>query len=654
MPARVLLCVLLTLLYPICLPAALTWETILKDDRLLPPKVVMTRDCKVDWNGPHGSLGTFELKTGTTVATVRASEQSLSVRYPGLVHLPPLERTMFNDLTDTADGSSPASAELKESVQIQLAGPEGQPGPLLQLASGARLPVRALTATHVQLPELTLAGSIPWDTTNILEAAATHQAEIQEDIERQDAREQQDQQLQRIQESTKSSSPAIEKITVKINTSSTFQTIDGFGTCLITWDKDIEKFYQSNEFEKAYIQDFGFNILRCELAPQSLPEPVSSPDKIKLSSLQTDKITSIFTDFGKRLKRKNPEALIIGTVWSPPPWMKANNSIFDPPLRASRGNGSITYNSYKNTQNFVKKEFYDHFAAWMVALTGLYEKEGAPLYAISPGNEVLFTQWFQSCVWTAEDYATITEKLRRALDKNDLKKMKIFGPETMTSHTFSNHPFLHTLMKTPGGKALDIFATHGYTDGVRGDTKAKSSSEFWSLIEKYDKPYWITEGGTGGHAWPEPVRPKGTAEFFHNNLVFGRASAIVPWQIVEKKADEHGQMLLTGYTKKSYTTMHFSRFIKPGSVRVQAEPAEGTLLASAYLHPTGSLTIVIVNPHPTTWDVDLAISGKTPSALRQWRTSANEDVKEIEAPTRGGKGWTLTLPPEAIVTLQGQ
>lgn len=634
------------------LSAAPTWDSILQTPALLPPEVLLTQDSTMDWTGPEGKIGSFYLKAGTKLATVRASGALLTVRYPALITLPTLDRSLFSEASAGTEGK-PGRARLKEAIRVQINSPDGSPGPLLDLDEGAVLPAATVTATHVTAVEFTLTASIPWQQTNVLEAAAAIAETVQQELAAAAERDRQSDQLRRIEQANPAQSTPTETIPVKVTTTATYQTMEGFGTCLITWETDIAAFYETKAFEKAYIEDFGFNVLRVELAPQTLPRPVTNPQDIRMATLEMDRITSIFTRFARQLKKSRPDARIIGTVWSPPAWMKHTNSIGDPPLKAGNRSGSIDYNSYKNTQNYVKKEFYPHFVQWMVEIAKLYEKEGAGLYAISPGNEVLFTQWFQSCVWTAEDFATILAMLKPALEKNGLGHLKIFGPETMTSHTFSNQPFLHVLLKHPGGRALDVFATHGYTDGVRGDTKAQSSSEFWGLIEKQKKPYWITEGGTGGHQWPAPVRPQGTAEFFHNNIVFGRASKIVPWQIVERVPNEHGQMLLSGYTKKSHTTMHFTRFIQPGAVRVRAEPAQGAVLASAYVHPQGPTTIVIVNPHAAALAIELSITGKAPSSLRMWRTSATEDVKEIAAPTRAGSGWEFVLPGHSIVTLQG-
>ena len=92
--------------------------------------------------------------------------------------------------------------------------------------------------------------------------------------------------------------------------------------------------------------------------------------------------------------------------------------------------------------------------------------------------------------------------------------------------------------------------------------------------ETFRKPFWITEGDTGGPDWPAPIE-KGIDNAPHNALVAGNCSAFVPWQITERRKSTHGLMVMDTYTSKTYTAMHYTRFVHPGAVRVCAEPGFG-------------------------------------------------------------------------------
>lgn len=50
------------------------------------------------------------------------------------------------------------------------------------------------------------------------------------------------------------------------------------------------------------MENLGCNVLRCELAPETLPTKVENPGDLKAYKLVLDRKTDIFTSFGKALK----------------------------------------------------------------------------------------------------------------------------------------------------------------------------------------------------------------------------------------------------------------------------------------------------------------------------------------------------------------
>ena len=156
--------------------------------------------------------------------------------------------------------------------------------------------------------------------------------------------------------------------------------------------------------------------------------------------------------------------------------MKVNKSITDTKSGAIRAGG------YGNNNNRVDPKYFKHFCKWMVEYVKLHDKQGVPFYAVSPGNEVQFSQSFESCVWDGKDFAAIVVMLRETLNAEGYGHVKIFGPETMTSHLYEGGTgsYVKAVLDNPEAlKALDVFATHGYEDGVKAEMSANSSRQFW-------------------------------------------------------------------------------------------------------------------------------------------------------------------------------
>jgi len=434
-----------------------------------------------------------------------------------------------------------------------------------------------------------------------------------------------------------------------------YQTIEGFGTCLIAWNGRFRELYRTEEFQRIYVEGVGCNMLRVNMWGPTFEKQTEDWRQIRCEDFDmgaSNGRAQIFVDFGKGILKINPEIKIIGTVWSPPAWMKVNKSITD------KKSGSIRAGGYGSINNRVEPKYYRHFCKWMVEYVKMHEKLGVPFYAVSLGNEVQFTQSFESCVWDGKDYVTIIIMLREMLDARGYGDVKIFGPETMTSHLYQGGTgsYIKAIKESAEAlEALDVFATHGYEDGVKAEMSATSSGKLRDLIEGVGKPFWITEGGTGGHDWPEPIRD-GIGNALHNALVAGDCSAFVPWQITESRKSTHGIMLMSTYTPKTFAAMHYSRFIRPGARRIEAVPGFGSVQVSAFLHEkNGDVTIVAINPGEQAQRLNLTFRNLNGLALlKVYRTSASESMQEVDDAEISDNKAVFEMTPLSIVTFSGK
>jgi glucuronoarabinoxylan endo-1,4-beta-xylanase len=434
-----------------------------------------------------------------------------------------------------------------------------------------------------------------------------------------------------------------------------YQTIEGFGTCLIAWSGRFRDLYRTEDFQKIYVQGVGCNMLRVNLWGPTLAQATEDWTQIRYEDFNMGADggrPQIFVDFGRSIRAIDPNVRIIGTVWSPPAWMKINHSITDTKSSAIRAGG------YGDNNNRVDPKYFRHFCKWMVEYVKFHDAQGVPFYAVSPGNEVQFSQTFESCVWDGEDFAAIVVMLRQMLDAEGYGHVKIFGPETMTSHLYEGGTgsYVKAVRSDPNAlAALDVFATHGYEDGVKPEMSANSSRRFWELIEDTGKPFWITEGGTGDHDWPVPIQ-KGIGNALHNALVAGNCSAFVPWQITESNKSIHALMVMSEYTPKTYTAMHYMKFIRPGARRIDAEPGFATVEVGAFLHEkTGDLTIIALNSTDQDQMLNLVfrnLPGLT--ALKVWRTSATENLAALAEIEVQADRAAFPMTPQSIVTFSGR
>jgi O-glycosyl hydrolase len=385
------------------------------------------------------------------------------------------------------------------------------------------------------------------------------------------------------------------------------------------------------------------------------------PADVSWRDIKVGDKSRVYVDFAKAAKRRNPELRIIGTVWTPPAWMKVNG--LEGSGRPRGQNAGVLASSYKLrksdeiSKNRVARNKYPHFVAWLAAVADYFKQEGIGLYGMSPANEPRFSQYYVSCVWTAADYATIIARLGEGLEQAGHGEILLYGPEDMTGHLYDEGTpaFVRAVMAHPRAREqLDRFATHGYTDGVQADMSQVSSARFRALIAEYDKAYWMTEGGTGGHDWPEPVTD-GAGIALHHALVAGHASAFVPWQISGGGASTHNFLVDGRMTPKSRTLLHFAQAAPTDGRRIGCEPGFGAVLASAYLRDAdGRLGVVLINPtgEAHTVVLDLAKLGEV-ARLELYRTVDGESVDAAGAVEIAGGKVRLEMPAESIASLRG-
>jgi len=260
--------------------------------------------------------------------------------------------------------------------------------------------------------------------------------------------------------------------------------MEGFGACLIAWVGRFRDLYRTEEFQRIYVEGVGCNMLRVNMWGPTFEKPTEDWTQIRHEDFNMSANggrPQIFIDFGRGIRKIDPNIKIIGTVWSPPAWMKVNKSITDTKSSAVRAGG------YGSNNNRVDPKYFQHFCKWMVEYVKLHDKQGVPFYAVSPGNEVQFSQSFESCVWDGKDFATIVIMLREMLDKEGYSHVKVFGPETMTSRLYEGGTgsYVKALRDNPKAlEALGVFATHGYEDGVKAEMSANSSRRFSEGVRK--------------------------------------------------------------------------------------------------------------------------------------------------------------------------
>lgn len=108
-------------------------------------------------------------------------------------------------------------------------------------------------------------------------------------------------------------------------------------------------------------------------------------------------------------------------------------------------------------------------------------------------------------------------------------------------------------------------------------------------------------------------------------------------------------------SKRGYMMAHFSKFVRPGAVRIDAtKTPETDVYVSAYKSSgADSLIIVAVNKKTSAVSQVFNISNGTVSKMESWRTSGSENMAKQSDINITSGSFTASLPAQSVTTFVG-
>ena len=389
-----------------------------------------------------------------------------------------------------------------------------------------------------------------------------------------------------------------------IDTQSNFQIIDGFGYTLnggsarLINEMDAEaKKKLLNEIYGNDEGSIGVNYIRLSVAASDLSDSVFSYNDLSDGETDMD-LTNFNMDMErvhlipilKEILDINPNILIMGSPWSPPAWMKTNNS--------PKG-GSL------------KHEYFDVYANYLVRYIQEMGKEGIVIDALTIQNEPLHPGNNPSMYMSAEDQALfIKQSLGPAFESAEIKT-KIIVYDHNADHV--EYP-ISILDDADANKYVDGSAFHLY------------GGQIDALAELYkahpDKNIYFTEQWVGA-----PSNLKGDFNWHINNLIIGASrnwcKTVLEWNLA---ADENqqphtdggclnclGAITIVGNEVERntayYIIAHASKFVPTGSVRIESNMVEG-LPNVAFKTPEGKCVVIVQNTKSINQRFNIDVNGE--------------------------------------------
>ena len=445
------------------------------------------------------------------------------------------------------------------------------------------------------------------------------------------------------------------KVNITVDKAVKYQTIDGFGFfgAADVWWAGAGGLW-TDEWGEKVISDLGITIWRNEMYPPSTPGVMQDAD--------WNKQKPVVEGLKAKADKYNVNLKFIATVWSPPAdlkWLATMTWAGD--AAATRGPGAV---STKNGGTLNPNK-YPEYAAWLNENILLYKNSGINLYALSLQNELMFSQSFNSCIYTSAWYNEMVNGVVPKV-KTAYPNVKIFGAEHMLDMEGKdiNWPyFYHAGIKKDATTTsnIDILAVHGYSDGVAASSGSELAKMWTNHSAQFttpmNKPAWMTETSGYNDTWEASAGKPGALSLamdMHSGLFFGNMSAWVWWQGsggATGNISEYELMKGTITGKKYAASKQFYRYIRPGAVRVKTAADNAEVFVTAYENTAkGTHTIVIINSGEAR-SINIQGSG-LPTAYKMYRTTAASDNCVLIGDVTLSAAGYFDMPAKSIITLQ--
>ncbi len=440
--------------------------------------------------------------------------------------------------------------------------------------------------------------------------------------------------------------PASAASTVAVNGGTRYQKIDGFGIS--------EAFGQANAIRNADAatqkqaldllfstsSGAGFSILRSlipsdanSIEPNAPASPSATPTYVWSGGDAQDQ--------GQLWLAKQAKTYGVSTfyndAWSAPGFMKTNGSQSNggslcgtPDAPCSSGDWRQAYADY----------LVQHARFWSAA--GV-----TPAY-VGFDNEPSLTTSYSSMLVNPAQAASFLSVLGPTMRASKLPT-KVACCDTLGFNLLPS--YVTAVSGSPAANfGTGLFTSHGYSNAPTTPVST-GGRHLW-------ESEWSVNGSTWTNVWDGASTASGItwAQRLYNGMTGANLNAFLYWWGVSSTSHDSSLIGLSGSTltpsKRYYALAGYSRYIRPGAVRIAATSADGNLETSAYRNRDGSVVIVVLNTASSAISTSYTLShtGSSSGTVTPYLTNESNSMAAQSAVALSHGTFSATVPARSQVT----
>jgi O-glycosyl hydrolase len=438
--------------------------------------------------------------------------------------------------------------------------------------------------------------------------------------------------------------------TVTINAAEQYQRIAGFGVSegfgqaktLRSAPASVQKQVLSLLYSPT--SGAGLTILRNEISadkgftiePRAPSSPSGKPSYLTLAGIGQDQgqlwfAKQIKADYG---------AGVFADAWSAPAFMKTNGSAINGGTVCGVPGASCRSGDWRQA-----------YASYLVQYAKDYAAAGVPLSYVGPENEGSLSVPQDSMIMSPAQTANFMQVLGATLARSGLSTRAECCAAISWNYAQQYAAAIET--DKQANTATALFTSHGYLAAPNSPLKG------WS------KPVWQTEWAPFGHQPWDPAWDDGSLSSgftWAQNIDTGLTAAnlgafLYLWgantSTTAMTGPNTGLVEVKGNTVATsgrlWAFASYSRFVRPGAVRIGATTSDASLEVSAFRNGDGSTAVIVLNSAHRRKAATFSLRGLGAAHVTPYLTDTTHQLSPQTAIAMRNSAFTATLPPRSLV-----
>jgi len=440
------------------------------------------------------------------------------------------------------------------------------------------------------------------------------------------------------------------RATVTINAGEQYQGISGFGVSegfgQAKAVMDTPASVQERVLRLLYspTHGAGLTILRNEVSadtgftiePKAPANPGAKPSYLSLAALGQDQGQLWFAE---QVKADYGASDVFADAWSAPAFMKTNGSAINGGTVCGEPGAVCKSGDWRQT-----------YANYLVQYAKDYATAGVPLSYVGPENEANFSVGQDSMIMSPAQTANFMAVLGATLERSGLSTRAECCASVGWDYAQQYAAAIEA--DKAAGTATALFTSHAYfvppASPLKGWAKPVWETEWAPFGFGAWDPAWDDGSASSGLTWAQDTYTGLTAADLGGFLYLWGASMTSltgpNTGLVEVKGDT------VNTSGRLWAFASYSRFVRPGALRIATTTAGESLEVSAFHNSDGSMAVVALNSAHRPQVATFLLRGLTGAHVTPYLTDASHSLSAQAPITVRNGAFSATLPPRSLVS----